>query len=121
MPIVSRTVADVVRRIAPDAAEFFPIDIEGAQGTYEIMNVLCKRDCLDESRSDFTKWTEDDGEPDRVGNYRMILTPYIDAERAAGAHLFRLSRFKVVLFASSVLVAELEDRTNLGVTFRPAF
>ncbi len=121
MPVVSHAVANAVRRIAPDDAEFFPVEIADAKGSYEIMNVVNLRDCLDEARSDFTIWTEEDGDPSLTGRYQMLIKTVIDTQRAGGAHLFRLSKSGLELFVSDVIKAELEDRPNLGITFRPAF
>lgn len=120
MPVVSRTVASVVRKIAPGDAEFFPVEIAGAESDYEIMNVITLLDCLDETRSDFSVWQEEDGRPDLVGQYQMISVARIDAARAAGHHIFRLSKFHVSLFVSEQIRLELEDRPHLGVVFVPA-
>ncbi len=117
MPVVSRKIANIIRSIAPGHAEFFPVDIVGAENKYEIMNVTCLIDSLDEDKSDFTVWKEEDGRPDLVGQYQMILQARIDGSRAARHPIFRLSKFSVSLFVSEQIQQELEDRPNLGVKF----
>ncbi len=121
MPVVSRKIANVIREIAPGDAEFFPVEIVGAESDYEIMNVTSLLDCLDETRSEFSTWQEEDGRPDLVGQYKMISSARIDATRAAGHHIFRLSKFHVTLFVSDQIRLELEDRPHLGVAFDPAY
>lgn len=120
MPVVSCKIARVVREIAPGDVEFFPIEIAGAEGDYEIMNVISLLDCLDETRSDFSVWQEEDGRPDLLGQYQLISTARIDGARAAGHQLFRLSKFHVSLFVSDQIRLALEDRPHLGVFFVPA-
>lgn len=45
MPVVEFSLAETIRQIAPDAAEFFPIRIDGALRRYEIMNVYRSVEC----------------------------------------------------------------------------
>jgi hypothetical protein len=117
MPVVSHKIANIIRSIAPDHAEFFPVEIVGAENEYEIMNVTCLLDCLDEDASNFTVWKEADGRPDLVGQYQMISQARIDGSRAARHPIFRLSKFCVSLFVTNQIQEELEDRPDLGVKF----
>jgi hypothetical protein len=119
MPVVSKTVGEIVRRVAPGAAEFFPVQIEDAVATYEILNAIQLVDCLDKNRSEFTVWTEAANRPEKLGQYRMISILRIDPERARGHHLFRIAPWPVTLVVSDTLKAAIEDVPNLGVVFEP--
>lgn len=117
MPVVSKVVADAVQRIAPGEAEFFPVTITGAKGNYQILNAICRAECLDEARSEFTIWTEEDNNPEMLGNYRMISTIRIDPGRTDGHHILRIARWPLALLVSETLKRAIEDVPNLGVVF----
>ncbi len=117
LPVVSQTVREIIERVAPGAAEYFPVIIEGAKCNYAILNITRRVECLDEGRSEFTLWTEEDDSPELVGHYRMISMVCIDHSRAAGHHLFRLSRWTLDILVSDTLKSAIEDLPNLGVAF----
>jgi hypothetical protein len=118
MPVVSKSVGEIIRRVAPDSAEYFPSAVDGTSRDYEIMNATCRLECLDEERSEFTMWTEEDERPEMMGHYRMISTIRIDPARAAGHHLFRNARWPLALLVSDTLKAAIEDIPNLGIVFK---
>jgi hypothetical protein len=119
MPVVSQAVREWIERIAPGEAEFFPVDIDRAIEPYSILNALCRCECLDESRSEFTMWTPEDNRPEMLGKYRMISTIRIDPARTDGHHLFRIARWPLALIVSDKLRRALVDIPNLGVVFDP--
>lgn len=120
MNTVSLEVADIIRNFAAQDVEFFPVRIPGAKKEYTILNTITQIDCLDESRSEFTRWPEDDDRPYRVGTYRMIYKLLIDPERARGHHLLRIKGWSQDLLVSKTLKEALEMCPNLGIEFRPA-
>lgn len=120
MPVVSRPVAETITRVAGSDIELFPIDVPTAKDDYSILNVICRLDCLDESRSEFTRWKEKDGRPDRLGDYHVISTIRVDAERTGNHHIFRLRDWPLALFVSDTLRHALEEIPNLGVKFHTA-
>jgi uncharacterized protein DUF1629 len=119
MPVVSAEVAAIIWRIAPLDVQCFAIDIPGATGSYQILNAVCSLDCLDEERSEFTRWQEGDGQPDRIGQYHSIPTIRIDPLRTQGHHVFRILNWPVALFVSGVIKNALVGIPNLGVVFDP--
>lgn len=40
---------------------------------YDIINVTHLEKCVDESSSNLTFWREEDGRPDKIGQYRMVI------------------------------------------------
>jgi hypothetical protein len=118
MPVVSEAAANVVRRIGrAEDFELFPVKIRGAHGQHYILNVICRLECLDEARSEFTMWSQQDNDPQMMGNYKMISTIRIDPARAAGHHIFRIARWPLALLVSETLKEALEEIPDLGVVF----
>jgi hypothetical protein len=119
MPVVSRAVADIVWRLAPLDVQLFPIDIPGAVDSYQILNAVCSLDCLDEERSEFTRWQAGDHRSDLIGQYRMISTIRIDPSRTHNHHIFRILNFHIALLVSETIKDALVDIPKLGVLFDP--
>ena len=119
MPVVSAVVADIVWRIAPLDVQCFTIDIPGAVGSYQILNAVCSLDCLDEERSEFTRWQAGDHRSDLIGQYRMISTIRIDPLRTHDHHVFRIRNFTIALLVSETVKDALVYIPNLGVLFDP--
>ncbi len=120
MPVVSRAVGETITRIAGSDVEVFPIDVPTAKGNYSILNVICRLECLDESRSEFTRWKEEDRRPDRLGDYHVISTIRVNAERTGSHHIFRLRDWPLALLVSDTLRDALEGIPNLGIDFHTA-
>ncbi len=120
MPVVSSQVADAIRRIAPNDVQWFPVTVPGAKGSYQILNAIVSLDCLDEERSEFTRWQPGDHRPDRVGHYHSIPTIRIDPVRTGDHHVFRILNWPIALLVSDSIRDALMDVPDLGVLFKPA-
>src|SRR5690606_11731371 len=77
VPIVSEGLRSDLESLAGDDVQWVPVSVSGRVG-YFVLNVLRLVRCLDESRSEFVKWTVGDGRPDRVGGYRSVSKPVLD-------------------------------------------
>ena len=119
MPVVSSAVADIIWRIAPLDVQRFSIDIPGAAGSYQILNAVCSLDCLDEERSEFTRWNVGDHRADLIGQYHSISTIRIDPLRTRDHHVFRILNWPIALLVSGTIKDALADIPNLGVVFDP--
>ena len=117
MPVVSVEVAAIISRISPSDVELFPVHFPGAKHSYAILNAICRLDCLDESRSEFTRWKEEDGRPDRLGQYHVISTIRVNTVKTGGHHIFRLADWPLALLVSDTLRNALIDIPSLGVEF----
>jgi hypothetical protein len=106
-----------MRRVAPGDMELFPVSISGAKATYYILNAICRAECLDEERSEFTMWTEEDDNPEMVGNYKMIDTIRIDPQRTDAHHIFRIARWPLALLVSHTMRRALEEVPDVGIVF----
>jgi hypothetical protein len=117
MPVVDKALAESFALAAGDDIELVPAVAE--DGTeLMIANVLQRVDCLDESRTVGDKWTERDGRPDKVGEYRTIVRLFIDPSRA-DHEIFRVSGWEVALVVSDWF-ADVTGLTAIeGVRLQP--
>ncbi|MGT2512646.1 imm11 family protein [Cupriavidus basilensis] len=83
---------------------------------FEILNVLDIVDCVDEEKSDFSRWTEEDGRPDKVGDYRMNVLR-VNADKVAGHGLFRVKGWQIALVCSQRIRDLLIEHGVTGVRF----
>src|SRR5579864_2474205 len=118
MPVVSSKVGQLISSVCGADVQRFPANVDGSAEHFEILNVLCKRPCLDEARSrSITKWTENDGRPDKVGQLRMVIGLRIDPTAVANHHAFRIDGWEIALIASERLKTLLEKHMVSGITF----
>lgn len=94
-----------------------PVEIENSSKRYEILNVSQLVECLDESRSLFTKWAAGDGRPEKIGQYRMIATLKIDPAAVKGRHLFRVAGWPISMIVSEEVKKFLESRKTSGLKY----
>jgi hypothetical protein len=117
VPVASKQLAQVVSKFAGDTVQRIPVTISGHEG-YEILNIVRSVDCLDESRSEYTKWREADERPDLIGHYRMVSVLHIDTSRVpSDLHIFRIKWWNVALVVSSELVRAVKSGHALGPKF----
>lgn len=100
-------------------AQRIAVTVESTDTRFEILNVLDHLRCIDERRSEFTKWGENDGRPDKVGQYRMFSLIRINPAAVMGYHLFRIHEWPIALIASAQLKQFLEKRRVTGIDFVP--
>lgn len=101
------------------ALQAVPVEIEGVETQYEILNALDIVDCVDESRTKFSKfprWTEEDGRPEKVGDYRINVL-HIDATKATGHDLFRVKGWRIALVCSEHIRDLLISQGVTGIRF----
>ncbi|MGO4330015.1 DUF1629 domain-containing protein [Cupriavidus sp. 2TAF22] len=117
---VKKTLMDTLLAALPEGTvQAVPVEIEGVGEPYEILNVLDIVDCVDETRTGFSmfpRWTEDDGRPDKIGDYRIDILR-IDPARAAGHGLFRTKGWLVGLVCSERIRDLLMAQGATGIRF----
>jgi hypothetical protein len=119
MPIVGQCLGDELEQAAPGAVQRFPVAIDSVASGYEILNICCTVECLDEHRSDTMRWEQHDGRPEKVGEYRMVADLTIDPLRAEGYEMFRLRGWEIALVVSDRIRRVLLGGFDLGIAFRP--
>ena len=125
LPVLSKKARDSLRGI-PEVDEPFmnvvmePVDIKGGpRGTvYYLMIVENRFDCVDEVRSEFRKFAENDPvRPDRAGEYAIFTNFVIDPDKTEGRHIFRVSTYESALIVSEEVKRRFEEAQVSGCTF----
>ena len=117
VPIGSTHLALAIALVAGADVQRLPASIEGEHG-YEVLHCTRLVECLDERRTEFTKWTKDDFRPDRAGHYHIVRGLTVDPARIpSDAHFFRIARWAVALIVSEELKAAMEHAGCLGARF----
>jgi hypothetical protein len=119
MPVVSLPVSEILREMAFDDIELFPVSVDGHQGAYFVLNVVHSAACLDLTKSDVLWWQPEDGRPDKVGGYRQVADLTIDPSRVPGHNIFRLLGWEISLIVSQRVRDALIALPDLGVLFKP--
>lgn len=118
MPVVRRAIGEILSQVAPTDIQRIPLAVEGHEGDYEILNVVTRRQALDESRSVITRWTEQDGRPEKVGQYFLVNRLKVDPQRTEGAAIFRLAGWEIAIVVSDEVRRALLAQEATGVKFR---
>ena len=115
VPVLSQRMAEAIRPLIDNHAQMFPVYIPGYRG-FEVLNTIMLIPCLDEHLSEFTKWTAEDGRPDKIGDYQMVTRLRIDAHRVPrNLHVFRVKGWKIALIVSQAFVDAILPLNPTGV------
>lgn len=118
--VIARDLKDSLQKLTEDNIQFIPITIESMEESdYEIANIVDVVDCIDETRSEFTKWTKLDGRPDKVGQYRMITKLIITPNKVEGHKFFRVKNWEIAIIVNEDIKKALESRNATGIIFDP--
>ena len=122
VPIISSVGASIIQQYMQDDVQLIPVEIDGSDSwgdKWFIVNVLKKVKCVNEERSLFTKWTDDDGRPDKTGKFRMVVKLAINNSGLDNIHLFRIEDWDVALIISSELREKLDNAGVDGIVYTP--
>lgn len=120
IPFLRTAVAGRIRDIAPEDVELLPLEIGGLRESFSVI-LIRARECVDEERSIFRRWTHADSvRPETVGKYRALDRLVIDPERVKGSHLFRVAGYEVTLIASEYFLKTAKRAGWTGLDFLPA-
>ncbi len=115
--VANQHARDVLMAIAADDVQLLDAEVAGATDEYWVVNILNILPCLDEDRSSFTKWTEEDERPDKIGQYRGVSDLKIDPTKAVGHDIFRPWGWQVVVIVSERLKEAFESEKITGLKF----
>jgi len=118
MPVVRKSIC---RRVAADAGagvQLVPVTVRESREEFEILNVVDVVECFDEGRSKFTKWTSEDGQPEKIGQYRMVAVLALDPRKARGHKIFRVQGWEVALIVEEQIKEILEEEKTSGIVFQ---
>lgn len=119
IPVLHPRVVSILERIGLESeVQFIPAHIEGQTDPYFILNALRIVRCIDDTRcEEALLWTPEDGEPDRVGQYKSVVGMKIDATKAGGVDIFRPWGWLVALIVSERVKQVMEDEDVIGPRF----
>jgi hypothetical protein len=115
MPVIRRELGIRLLEVAGESVELIPVEVEGQTKSFCVLNVLAAARCLDETRSEVTIWTEKDGRPEKVGQYRMVLNLHV-RPNCHPHPIFRLSGWEASIIVTEPVAEILKP--GLGVVLR---
>jgi hypothetical protein len=119
VPVATNALAREIQAIAGGDVQCVPVNIAGQSGMY-VLNAVRLVPCLDETRSEFIKWTERDHRADLAGQYRQVTKLAIDASAVPqGSHFFRIQGWSVALIVSKQIKDAMESVGCFGAEFTP--
>ena len=89
-----------------------------ASKSYFTMAIETQLDCVDELKSDFTKYEINDPvRPDRAGEYSAFFNLVIDPSKTEGKHIFRIKKHLGAIIVSEEVKNRLEAAGITGAVF----
>jgi hypothetical protein len=102
--------------------QLFPLNIKDRKyiGQYYAIKIMEYLDCLDEEKSVFQIYTENDSiRPDKAGEYHSIIKMRVDLQKIPeNIHVFRLLKHKTTLIVSHHLKNSMEKSGITGARFK---
>lgn len=117
-PIVSARVASVFRELAPGDVQLFPVEVEGQTEQYHLLNVAHTVRCINDAACEEVRlWTPANGQPDKIGRYRVVSGLRIDTSKVGDEHVFRLWGWSSPIIVDEELKEALERTGIVGGRF----
>lgn len=117
VPIVTPKLARVIAATSGADVQCLPVDIVGHPGMMALNAVRVIR-CLDETRSEFIKWTKQDHRADLAGQYRQIMRLVLDrATIPPDVNVFRIWGSLIELVVSDTVKEAMERVGCFGAKF----
>jgi len=109
VPVLNERVAEIFARHVGGDAQLIPVRATDSDAKLWAINVLAVPDCLDEVRTEeFSRYTAEDGRPERIGKYHMVVGLRIDSVRAGGHAILRPRGWDVVVIVNEPLAEALQ-------------
>ncbi|RFZ92854.1 hypothetical protein D0C36_15800 [Mucilaginibacter conchicola] len=104
-------------------AQFIPVRFDEqakVNNDHYLMVVNKDIDCVDESKSIFTKWAEDDPvRPDKAGKYKSFERLILNNDKIPfDANIFRLKKFDRLVIVSEKIKLAFETNNITGVKYK---
>lgn len=117
-PIVQPKLATVLTTVAPNDIQLLPVDVESQTAPYFLLVATQLIRCIDEARcAEVLFWAPEDGQPEKVSQYRSVAALRIDTSQVGDHHLFRTWGWPVALIVSEELKTALERTGATGMKF----
>ena len=117
MPVLRKDLVSVVEGLTNEC-EYLPVEIEGQSDEYAIMNALVIKECVDEGRSLFKEYAENDPvRRDRSGKYKEFKKLVLERVAIGDSKIFRIKNSESDLIVSEVIKHALEKSGAYGVRY----
>jgi len=121
IPVVHGRVVQLFERLGLQEVQFLPVQVEGHAGPWFILNTLRIIRCIDEARCREVRYFKpEDGQPEKVGQYRVVSGMRIDPAKVGVARVFRPWGWTVALVVSEDVKEALEREGITGTNFTEA-
>ncbi|WP_369946350.1 imm11 family protein [Vitiosangium sp. GDMCC 1.1324] len=98
--------------------QFLPVQVDGHAGPYFVLNALRIIRCIDDARSEEVQYFKpEDGQPEKVGEYRFVRGMRIDPTKTEGARVFRPWGWTLSLLLSEDVKEAMEREGLTGPRF----
>jgi hypothetical protein len=116
--VVHRRVVQLFERLDIQDVQFIPVDVEGHAGPWFILNALRVLRCIDDARcAEVRYFKPEDGQPEKVGEYKYVRGMRIDPAKTEGSRVFRPWGWTLSLIVSEDLKEALEREGITGPEF----
>ncbi|MCD5977721.1 imm11 family protein [Pseudomonas quasicaspiana] len=118
VPVVSAKVKNIL--IGLPGLEFIPASVVPPISSRDFYIVVVSKqvDCVDEDKSEFTKFEINDPvRPDKAGQYRGFMNLKLDPLKVAGMNIFRVAKFNVAIVVSETIKKSFEAAAVTGLRF----
>jgi hypothetical protein len=116
--VVHGRVVHLFERMGVQEVQFLPAQVEGHSGPYFILNTLRVIRCIDDARCEEVRyWKPENGQPEKVGEYRVVAGMRIDPTQVGDARIFRPWGWPVALIVSEDLKHAMESEGITGTRF----
>ena len=118
-PIVHARVASLLTELAPGDVQVIPVELDSRTDPYCILVATRLIRCIDDEASEEVEyWAPEDGQPDKVGEYRNVAGMRIDPASVGDTRLFRTWGWPIALVVSEELKAAMEHAGITGTRFK---
>ena len=119
IPVVHGRVVQLFERLGlQPEVQFLPVQVEGHAGPHFILNALRIIRCIDDARCREVRYFQpEDGQPEKVGKYRVVSGMRIDPTRVGEARIFRPWGWTMVLLVSEDVKEAMEREGLTGMRF----
>jgi hypothetical protein len=118
VPIVSENLREVLEGLGDPCVQFLTVRIDAAVGTYFAVHAHRHLQCLDETRSKFSRQPGDKAPPGRP--YLAVYMFMVDPRHIPDdAHMFRIADWRPPVIVSEVMKDRIEASRSRGPAFHP--
>ncbi len=118
IPVVHERFAQLLLCMQVQGVQLIPVQVEAHPEPYFILNILHVIQCIDDARSsEIQYWKAEDGQPEKVGEYRYVHGMRIDPAKVGGARIFRPWGWSISLIIEEDLKRAIEAAAFTGTRF----